>query len=452
MRWPPALKAFNVKLDPQTKRDLMLLAAALTVSVLLAVLTWLVLPPAETGSFLKQPSTFFNAPYGTKAAYLVLEKLGYDVRRLRRPIDYDTLDGFGALVLLRPAHCLNEYEAGVLRDWIRQGHNLLVAPPEEPVWTEEEWNEEREEECAGPYAWFRYAEADSQAEESDKQPDESPPRIHLPEGINDLTAGDDIRFTVEHPLTWPGEESRAEIIWEDESGVVAFQASYGEGRIIALADVYALTNRGLGEGDHPVWLAGLAATLMQDHPAAPLAFDEYHAGFPYQPNPWLAASRLLWDDRWACAVTQVLLMGMLALVANGARFGRPQRPTPRRRRTQGEFTQAAGRFLHAARARDVANSTLNGYYRERLCRALRLPPHTATAELANALRRRGRPEEADLVLQATEGGGAVGESELLQRAQRMEAMLEALEHGAGRIDGARPAHTRRVEQGHRRAG
>jgi hypothetical protein len=409
---------------------LTLLAAALTTAIVVAVLTWLVLPPAEMGDEREQPSTFFNTPYGTKAAYQVLEKLGHNVGRLRRPIDTDTLEGLDAVVLLQPIRCLSEYEAEVLRHWIGEGNRLLVSPPaaESPY---------PDEECSGPHAWFRYAEVEERS-------DTLPSNIRLPIDVADLVADGPIRFDSERPLSWPSEDLPFHVLWEDEFGVVAFETSFGDGVIIALADVYGLTNRGLGEDDHAVWLASLAATLTENDPDAPLAFDEYHAGFPYRSDPWLAVARLLWDERWAWAVTQALLVAVLALIGTGARFGRAERVAPMRRRTQGEFTRAAGRFLHAARAQDLATSTLADYYRKRLARALHLPPRTSGADLVEVLRRRGWPQWADLVLRAAAQQGAMGETELVQDTQRMEAMLEALEHGAGKDDGTRAEHTHRV--------
>lgn len=419
-----------MKFDPQTRRDLTLLAGVLTIAVVLALLTWLVLPPAEAGGVLKQPSTFFNAPYGTKATYLVLEKLGYKVCRLRRPIDTDTLEGLEALVLLQPIHCLNDYEARVLQAWIREGHNLLVSPPGETP--------EPSMECAGPHVWFRYAAAQAPAETTLAGTEEEE------DDIDEVATDHGIRFDAERPLSWPAADLPIEVLQQDTLGILAFEATIGGGRIIALADVYGLTNRGLSEDDHAVRLASLAARLTDEDRSAPLAFDEYHAGFPHQPDSWQAVAQLLWDERWARAVTQGLLVAVLALIAAGVRFGRPQRISPVRRRTEGEFTQAAGRFLRAARACDVAAATLADYYRERLCRVLHLSVQTDPAELAEVLRRNGRSREADLVVKAGDRQGTISEAEFVQMTQRLEALVEALEHGDGTDDGGRAAHARRA--------
>jgi hypothetical protein len=428
-----------VKLDLQTRRDLRLLAVALTAAIVLALLIWLVLPPAKAGGLREQPSTFFNAPYGTKAAYLVLDKLGYDVQRLRRPIDTDTLARIDALVLLRPAQGVSDYEARVLSRWVAEGHNLLVAPEREVRCCA------CEEGCCGPGTWFAYARETSPATE-DAVPDEeiSPATCH-PLGEELLVARDSLRFHPEQPLLWPSADLPFEVLWADEQGVLAFETRWGSGRILALADVHALTNRGLDEGGHALWLASLAESLTDGDRTAAFAFDEYHAGFPHEPDMWQAMFQLLWDGRWAWPVTQALIVALLALAAGGVRFGRAEHVPPARRRTQGEFTRAAGQFLRAARAREVAAAAVCSYYRERLCGLLRLSPQAGSVELADALQRRGQAQESEIAEQLTGPARIVNDAALLHLARRLDTVVEALEHGVGKHDRTRPALARRAQ-------
>lgn len=424
-----------MKLELQTKRDLMLLAVALGTATVIALLAWLVLPPARLGGRHAQPSTFFNRPYGTKAAFLVLQKLGYNVRRLRRPIDVDTLAGFDGLVLLRPIYCLNDYETRVLRDWVAAGHNLLVAPTEVPP---------HGVDCAGPYAWFHFADPNAPAEGTREPGHEAAP-VSAP-AFAELTAMNDVRFAADGPLVWPAEDLPIRPLWSDEGGLVAFEATYGTGRILALADVYGLTNAGLAEGDHAQWLLALVSRLTRDDPAGHLAFDEYHAGFPHEPDARRAIVQLLWDSRWAWVVTQVLLVGLLALLARGVRFGRPDGVPVARRRTQGEFTRAAGNFLRAARAQDVVLATLGLHYRQRLCRALRVSPQSTAAELAAILEERGHPAWAQSIqpvaVQPAGRPRSLSDAELVRCVQQWHAVVEALEHGVGASGRPRAAHAR----------
>jgi len=432
-----------VKLTLETKRDVLLLGIVLVAAVVIALLTYVVLPPPRAGSVRAQPSTFFNEPYGTKAAYLTLEKLGFDVARLRRPIDTDTLEGLDGLVLLRPVVCLNENEDRVLRAWVRQGHVLLVSPGVDPPDTGGG--------CAGPHDWFNYTRIAPTAGSSGGQglattsfSEADKASFLLLEGIGVLRARTDLRFDPERPTEWPTDDSPARVIWKDEFGAVAAEVTHGRGRILCLADVYALSNEGLGEGDHAVWLANLAMALTGDDPGARLAFDEYHAGFPYCQHSWIAVVHLLWDRRWGWSVGQGLAVAVLALLAAGVRFGRPHgvRRTPRR--TQGEFTAAAGRLLHAARASDVALETLLGHYRSRICQVLQLSPHCVDSELADTLQRRGQATISELLSRAAarQTTGALSSANLLQLTQRLHTAVEALEHGTGSRITARPERPR----------
>ena len=88
-----------------SRTDRLLLSILLVGAVLVALLAWLVQAPERTGGVLREPSTFYNAAYGAKAAYEVLERLGFPVTRLRRPIVAETLEGIGTLVVLQRRPC-----------------------------------------------------------------------------------------------------------------------------------------------------------------------------------------------------------------------------------------------------------------------------------------------------------------------------------------------------------
>lgn len=403
-----------MKLGSLPRSDLKLLAVTLGGVGLLALIIWLVMPPTATGSELRQPSTFFNQPYGTKAAYLILEELGYGVRRHRRPIDADTLGGVDALVILRPVIDLEGFEEQALRRWVAGGGHLLVAP--DVASPDHQW---RPPDTLGH--WFRYAD----------EPDGSQPAAHRPPGIDRVPTVPSRRFDAGTPLRWPAEDVAAEVLWADDQGVLAVEASYGRGRIIGLADIHALTNEGLREGDAPLWLDYLARRLTKGDPQARLAIDEYHAGFPHQPHFLGSAVHLLWHERWTWAVSQGLLVAVLALLAAGTRLGKPDLQPPRRRRSQGEYTQAAGRLMQAARASGIVSATLYGHVHPRLCRALHLSTRATAADVAAALHERGRGDWAGLVMRAADAQQYFGDAQLIGAAQQLHKMVETLEHGTG---------------------
>jgi hypothetical protein len=111
-----------------SRTDRLLLGIVLVAALLVALVAWLVVPPEKSGGLVKQPSTLFNVGYGTKAAYLVLGRLGYPVARLRRPIGEETLSAIGVLFILKPQEGLRDDELSALEAWVKEGHGLVVVP------------------------------------------------------------------------------------------------------------------------------------------------------------------------------------------------------------------------------------------------------------------------------------------------------------------------------------
>ncbi|HRX86709.1 MAG TPA: hypothetical protein P5572_16920 [Phycisphaerae bacterium] len=426
-----------MKLSPETRRDLRLLVMMLAAAGAIAAVSWLLLPPARTGSAAAQPSTFFNEPYGTKAAYLTLNKLRYSAIRLRRPIDTDTLADIDALVLLEPVKCLHPHEAQTLKSWVADGHRLLVAPR-----TLEEYGPDcrvmdNADDCVETVDWFRFAEraakaGDAKREFVDLHPAADGGRAWLPD-VAAVRVGTAHRFDPDAPLSWPEADLPITPLLADEDGLVAFAAEYGEGWVFALADIYALTNAGLREADDPIWLADLATALADGDADAVIAVDEYHQGFPYNERPWMAMLALLWDERWGWTVLQVAVVSALGLYAAGRHFGRPEGLVRRVRRTQGEFTAAAGRLLHQARAGDVALATIWRHDRDRLRRALHLPVNCTDGEISDQLARQGHAEAARAVQAAAQQvhQSRLPDATLLELVRRLNTAVEAVEHGTG---------------------
>lgn len=407
------------------RADRLLLLVLLVLAVLLSVLAAVLVPPARQGSPDERPSTFFNAPHGTKAAYLILGKLGYAPRRLRRPIDTDTLQGIDALIVLRPVIDLTSHENRILLAWVKQGHHVLVAPGAPG-------NAEHADQ--GLASWFNLTARDKPASESPPATCSTfeQPTDGLLAGARCLTARAERRFKPDGILAGDLAGFQAAPVWSDPQGVIAARVTCGAGTIIALADVYALTNAGLHEADNPLWLANLALELKGQHDSAVLAFDEYHAGFPYHAPSWAAVAQLMLAEGWGPSVIQLLLVAGLALWAAAVRFGRPRDVQAQSRRQQGEFVRAAGQLLLRAGATAMAQQTLSAHYRARLCRLLHLNASSDDSSLTAALATRGR---ADLLIAFQPPTGAVRPSSLTARqlldfSRKMHHELEAFEHGS----------------------
>ncbi len=325
-----------MSLSGLSRADRLLGSIVLVAAALVALVAWLVMPPDKTGDRERQPSTFFNAAYGTKAAYLVLDGLEYPVTRLRRPIGRETLGGIGVLFVLAPAEGLGEHEMDALKDWVRQGHALVVVPG----WSSAGPGQNRRPLMTRGSAFGDWFDVVGNSRDRDREPGDSPapgqsspaqpdPGIELNAGepicagIRHLTNDGDARFAPS-PLRGPLAGAVPEVFWRDRQGPMGLRVSFGDGVIVALANAYPLSNRGLGQLDNGLLLGNIARELSRFSPGK-IAFDEYHLGFPERDYSSVAMVKLMLAGPWRWAVAQAVLVLALALSGGG-----PLRPPARR--------------------------------------------------------------------------------------------------------------------------
>ncbi len=404
--------------------DRILLSILLLGALLAALLHWLLAAPEKTGGLERLPSTFYNVGTGTKAAYEVLDQLKYPVARLRRRISPQSLQGVGVLFILRPTAGLARQEVAALKDWIEEGHALVVVPGAAstlfaPV---------DESPRGGDFFddWFDYVDvpAKSVKKADGLPPAERPAPLRRIAADDAFTAGitelavpelspDGRRFDPKTPCRGPLQDAAARVFWKDPQGTIGLAAELGDGMVVALADEYPLTNLGLGEGDNGLLLANLAREMSTRYPGQ-VAFDEFHLGFAASDVSPVAIVRLMLDGPWRWAALQAALVGVLALFARAVRFGSPQDVLRKPRRQHREFAEAAGRLFDEAGATSLAAETLYRYYRERICRALLIDPQIEDRHLCEAVQRRaGAAVAAELQQAQAALQGSVSRQELL---------------------------------------
>lgn len=132
--------------------------------------------------------------------------------------------------------------------------------------------------------------------------------------------------------------------------LVAVRLGYREGRRVTLvADDRLFSNRALRSSKAGPFTLGLVVPRYRR-----VAVDEYHHG--YVASGSLAGTALEWSLRapvgWA--VWQLALVGVLALLAAGVRFGPIREVIVRRRRSPLEHVRALAQALAAAQGHDVA--------------------------------------------------------------------------------------------------
>jgi hypothetical protein len=407
-----------------------LLGILLPLSVLGALITWLVMPPKREGSWLRQPSSFFNSHSGTKAAYLVLDRLGYQVSRLRQPISRETLDGVDTLFILEPVVGYEKEERKALGDWIELGHTLVLAPSVRPLrpalpgsWFFDNWI------SVGPPSG-PVSESSGKVKlvsgESLKTYDS------MCAGVREMVGGTDFRFPTGSVAVGPLAGSPVDEIWRDDYGVGAARVRYGEGTIIALADTYWMSNRGLDEADNSLFLANIAHEATGGNRAGRIAFDETHHGFRLSGNPELEVAKLMLEEHWGWGLVQAAVVLVLGLLAASVRFGKARDVVQPARRQHAEFAEAAGRTLHDANAADLAYRSLYQHYRSRLCKRLHLEPDANAEQIARAFSMQSGKDISRLLAEADEKvrAGSATRVDVLDIATQMHRVLEDLEHAA----------------------
>jgi hypothetical protein len=381
------------------------LAVLLPMTILSALLAWLAAGPERKGSVLRQPSTFFNVEYGAKAAYLLFERLGYQVGQLRRPIDVHSLSPYQGLVMLGARVPVSDAETSTLRAWVSSGHVLLVVP--DHFLLDE---------------WFPRTPA---APGSQARLDPSDP---ICQDIRELETQSNARLSAE--VDRPGALGEVSVhrFWEDSAGSIGMRVSCGSGSIIALAAAFPLTNEGIQRQDNVLLAANLARELAGPAGQGTIGFDEYHLGFAERDPSALAILKLMFADDWGWAIAQAALAGAAALGAGAVRFGQPVDVTRRQRRHHLEFAKAAGHLLHQARAWDLTLRTLVAHYRAQLCQLAGLPVNVDDAALAHVVKDRTGLNVTQF-LEGVRSQHRVNQHDLIVVANSLHAAAERMKHG-----------------------
>ena len=413
------------------RADKYLAVFVLTLALLVALVSWVFLPPAKEGDLFRHPSSFFNTGYGVKAAYVVLdESLGYDMMRLRRPVTQDTLEPLTGLMILEPAVEVGELDRSVLLEWVHAGGTLVVAPGNA---TDCDRKDSEDDEQNKWFLLYKPPTKDSPDDQivkarRDDGVDSTDP---LCAGINELATRRNTRFDIDQPLLGSLADDSWQPFWKDSDGLVGMRVGHGRGVIIALSECYPLTNLGLKNVDNALLLANLGRELAGPDREGVIAIDEFHHGFAARDASWLAIAKLTLTEYWGVAVLQLILAGALALYAAAVRFGKPQGVVQRKRRRHGEFATSAGRLLADARANRLALETLFEHYRDRLCATTHVDRAESDEALAVALTGRGDADVTALLSQTRKElqHGYIRQSKLLELANRLHDAVEEAEHG-----------------------
>jgi len=389
------------------------------------------------------PRAGFNdaKPTGGKGLRLVLEQLGYQVKRHTARIATMPADA-RAWILLDPKTGFSRKESWLMLQWLKEGGTLVWALPPQSAWGSKSENPGITElggrlKVAGE-GGVHFSDTDL--------PSSTPLTFgaasDLRSGVRKASGSGGV-LKVDRPyLELAGNKVGVEI------GVIPF----GKGRIIVLPDALLCTNYGLSKVDNAV----LVTNFIRVH--APTGGSPV-GGSPAASSPAASSptgdmqSGVYFDERQhgdlggaaekqeptllyyithgpaGLALLQLLVAGLLMWGYYGRRLGAPvpipdQEPVTR----AGQFALAMGLLFRKANRPRAAAEILGEEFRRALARRLGMSPHDPDAALASAAERAtGLPARTVDRLLLKSRNPANSEAEVLTDAQDMVTVLRHLD-------------------------
>ncbi len=421
-------------MNRQILKNSLLVAVVLVLLLGLNLLLYVKPEPLEESDWFADRSTHSGRPYGTLAAYLLLQESGLRVGRWEQ--DYRALErtqDVRAVVFVEPNDKPDARQLQALRRWIANGGTFLMF--------ERSWSLAVGDHILTPGGQLPTAGAESVF-------GKAPSRHIVPwqpggifEGVRALSCSEKAVSAGLRPLrkedlerSKHSEEAPPLSGHLPLAGVndvpVVLEIRCGAGRIVFVGDPFVIANGGIGEADNARFILNLAHMAVGNGNGR-IVFDDYHHGyrvtnggllgflgyFRGTPIPWL-----FW---------QAVAFGLLVAYTLGRRFGRPLHLPVKPRTNPLEFVAAMAQIQKAAASRDLAVENLYRRFHRRLCRYAGLPPTVPLAELCAVVgEHSGRPAGEWQALtercQAIIDGAPTTDAELLHLAQQLRTLERLL--------------------------
>ncbi len=362
-------------------------AAPAAIFLVLLLLTLFV---DETRTHTEVGTSFDPGNSGYRAAYLLLEQLGYPVRRLRR------LEGTTQEVRwllsprMREREKAQEHDLASLRHWVERGGRLLLATENAALLN-----------ALGIHATLQ---KDANPDRIDEVALDGR-KLHLKGGTVVL------HLNGFHGPRW---------LSVDDKPLVSIH-SRGAGEIWVLHYPEMFTNQLVRQSDNAVVLCRLAETTLAGR-SGKIAIDEYFHGMRDRPGVFelLFTPPVLWIT--------LLGLGLLALLVwhNLPRFGVLRPLPPRTRRSKEEFLDAMGTLLHRKGDYGHAYQVVRDALVRELAAQLGFPGDTDPAVIAAAAaqRRQLNQDQLCLYLTAKKPPGGTGPQAFVRALAELEAIRD----------------------------
>lgn len=355
------------------------------------LLTWaalLLLPLIIALALLSQeeeessvPSTYSAQTRGAKAAYLLLDDIGYKVERWQQsPTELPSDPRGTVLVLAGPYRPPLPQEKNALQLYLSRGGRLLITG-------------------ANPWMYLPHAEVESEPLPAPKW------RPYQPQLLTQLTRAGTIEMS---PVAYWKDSSSAYLAhYADEGRPIVISYELGKGEVIWWGASTPLTNAAISKSGN---LALLLNSIGQPQDMR-VFWDEYFHGYKSSFSGYLAEKPIFYG-LLQCALV------FIALLFTFSRRNGPIHPLAEPSRLSPlEFVHTLGRLYHRANAVHAALAVPYARFRMLATRQLGINSDVGAPELARALRNRFRYKDDHL-------------SELLQQIETALHNPELAERGA----------------------
>lgn len=320
-----------------------LLVFLLTVSVILA-------PPGKQPES-SVPSTYSSQSAGAEAAYLLLSKLHYPVRRWEQPpTDLDQGDNDILLILAEPIQPPSEKERQALKDFVVHGGHVLFTGD-------------------NISSFF----PDASVSRIPPDPDFQSFSPSLPSG---LARGAE-HVSIQSQKYWDKLDVSQLLLYGKTDSAVVVSWKLGDGQILWWAGSTPLTNAGLAREDNLNFFLNAVADWTDDGDYS-IYWDEYFHGQRSSLLSYVARTSLVWG------ILQIGLLAVAVLFTFSRRSGPVYTPAGVSRLSPLEFVDTLGGLYEHAGAASSAVNVSYQRFRSILTRHLGLPSNTPNDALALA--------------------------------------------------------------------
>jgi hypothetical protein len=320
-------------------------------------------------------------PLGGKGYRLVLEWLGYSVRRVDVRLNKMPPDA-SVWVLLDFQTTFSRAEMDMLLKWVKNGGTLVWAAP--PVTFDFSTLIDGKQWHPGEEMMKKFDIIQPDIFTANQSTDSLPPLSPWTQGAPNVYWADVKNAS--------GAASQIEVkrghleIAGDLRGVQIARMDYGRGRIFVASDALLFTNYALSKPDNAVLATNLVRAHVKPSTSAVIYFDERSHGDDTPVGEKEINKNLayyIWRPPLRYAVLQLLFAAVLLWGLFGRRLGSPV-PLPDREPVTraSHFAGAMGTLLHKSNRPRAAALILGEEFRRTLARRLGMSPHDSDATLA----------------------------------------------------------------------